>query len=149
MVTACAVHASARAVSVEYLVLNLGRLELLYTNESKFVDQIWLAGCPLPDELDQPDSPVQRLHSSLFPTRSRRPTPAASASSLPAAGSQEQEELRERALDVWAELGRRATVPEVEEFFRPYAPYRGLAGTFALGEYHKLVAKSPPLRIAA
>jgi len=48
-----------------------------------------------------------------------------------------------------AELGRRATVPEVEEFFRPYAPYRGLAGTFALREYHKLVATGPPLRIAA
>ena len=46
-------------------------------------------------------------------------------------------------------LGRRATVPEVEEFFRPYAPYRGLAGTFVLREYHKLVAAGPPLRIAA
>jgi 3-methyladenine DNA glycosylase/8-oxoguanine DNA glycosylase len=46
-------------------------------------------------------------------------------------------------------LGRRATVPEVEEFFRPYAPYRGLAGTFILREYHKLVAAGPPLRIAA
>jgi 3-methyladenine DNA glycosylase/8-oxoguanine DNA glycosylase len=31
-----------------------------------------------------------------------------------------------------AELGRRATVEEVAEFFAPYAPYRGLAGTFAL-----------------
>ncbi len=48
-----------------------------------------------------------------------------------------------------AGLGRRATVAEVEEFFRPYAPYRGLAGTFALREYHKLVAAGPPLRIVA
>ncbi len=48
-----------------------------------------------------------------------------------------------------ADLGRRATVTEVEEFFRPYAPYRGLAGSFALSEYHKLVAAGPPLRIAA
>lgn len=48
-----------------------------------------------------------------------------------------------------ADLGRRATVDEVEEFFRPYAPYRGLAGTYALREYHKLVASGPPLRIAA
>ena len=47
-----------------------------------------------------------------------------------------------------ADLGRRATVPEVEEFFRPYAPYRGLAGTFALREYHKLVVSGPPLRVA-
>jgi len=31
-----------------------------------------------------------------------------------------------------ARLGRRATVPEVEEFFAPYAPWRGLAGSFAL-----------------
>ena len=48
-----------------------------------------------------------------------------------------------------ANLGRRATVPEVEEFFRPYAPFRGLAGTFVLREYHKLVAAGPPLRVAA
>jgi 3-methyladenine DNA glycosylase/8-oxoguanine DNA glycosylase len=45
--------------------------------------------------------------------------------------------------------GRRATVPEVEEFFAPYAPYRGLAGTFALAAYHGLVASGPPLRLAA
>lgn len=31
-----------------------------------------------------------------------------------------------------AGLGRRATVEEVEEFFAPYAPFRGLAGCFAL-----------------
>ena len=30
-----------------------------------------------------------------------------------------------------AGLGRRATVEEVEEYFAPYAPFRGLAGTFA------------------
>lgn len=31
-----------------------------------------------------------------------------------------------------AGLGRRATIPEVEEWFAPYEPYRGLAGTLAL-----------------
>ena len=35
-----------------------------------------------------------------------------------------------------AGLGRRARVEEVEEFFAPYAPFRGLAGTFALVGYH-------------
>jgi 3-methyladenine DNA glycosylase/8-oxoguanine DNA glycosylase len=32
-----------------------------------------------------------------------------------------------------ARLGRRATVAEVEEFFAPYAPFRGLAGAWAIG----------------
>lgn len=31
-----------------------------------------------------------------------------------------------------AGLGRRATEPEVRDFFAPYAPYEGLAGTYAL-----------------
>jgi 3-methyladenine DNA glycosylase/8-oxoguanine DNA glycosylase len=48
-----------------------------------------------------------------------------------------------------AGLRRRATVEEVEEFFAPYAPYRGLAGSFVLAAYHKLVASGPPLRLAA
>jgi 3-methyladenine DNA glycosylase/8-oxoguanine DNA glycosylase len=48
-----------------------------------------------------------------------------------------------------AGLGRRATIEEVEEFFRPYAPYRGLAGDFVLFAHHKAIAKGPPLRIAA
>ncbi|HEX2436527.1 MAG TPA: hypothetical protein VHI76_07715 [Solirubrobacterales bacterium] len=48
-----------------------------------------------------------------------------------------------------AGLGRRATPDEVEEFFAPYAPYRGLAGTFTLATYHAQVAKGPPLRRAA
>jgi DNA-3-methyladenine glycosylase II len=47
-----------------------------------------------------------------------------------------------------AGLGRRATVEEVEEFFAPYAPFRGLAGTFALNAYHWMVAR-PPVRLAA
>ncbi len=34
-----------------------------------------------------------------------------------------------------ARLGRRATVAEVEEFFAPYAPYRGLAASWAVGLY--------------
>ena len=48
-----------------------------------------------------------------------------------------------------AGLGRRATVEEVEEFFAPYAPYRGVAGSFVLAAFHKLVAAGPPLRLAA
>jgi 3-methyladenine DNA glycosylase/8-oxoguanine DNA glycosylase len=48
-----------------------------------------------------------------------------------------------------ANLGRRATVEEVEEFFAPYEPYRGLAGSFVLAHYHKLVARGRPLRVAA
>jgi DNA-3-methyladenine glycosylase II len=45
--------------------------------------------------------------------------------------------------------GRRATVEEVEEFFAPYEPYRGLAGTFALIGLHKHIAAGKPLRLAA
>ena len=48
-----------------------------------------------------------------------------------------------------AGLGRRATVEEVEEFFAPYEPYRGLAGSFVLAHYHAQVRKGPPLRLAA
>ncbi len=44
-----------------------------------------------------------------------------------------------------AGLGRRATVEEVEEFYAPYAPFRGLAGVFTLNGLHKLVAQGPPL----
>jgi 3-methyladenine DNA glycosylase/8-oxoguanine DNA glycosylase len=47
-----------------------------------------------------------------------------------------------------ADLGRRATVEEVEEFFAPYAPYRALAGAFALVAHHKQVAQGPPLPLA-
>jgi 3-methyladenine DNA glycosylase/8-oxoguanine DNA glycosylase len=48
-----------------------------------------------------------------------------------------------------AGLGRRAAVGEVEEFFAPYAPYRGLAGSLILAAYHKQIAAGPPLRLAA
>jgi 3-methyladenine DNA glycosylase/8-oxoguanine DNA glycosylase len=48
-----------------------------------------------------------------------------------------------------AGLRRRATVEEVEEFFAPYAPYRGLAGEFVLANHHHAVAGAPPLRHAA
>jgi 3-methyladenine DNA glycosylase/8-oxoguanine DNA glycosylase len=46
-------------------------------------------------------------------------------------------------------MGRRATVEEVEEYFAPYAPYRGLAGAFALARWHGSVAQGPPLELAA
>lgn len=35
-----------------------------------------------------------------------------------------------------ARLGRRATVEEVEEFFAPYAPFRGLAATWSMSAVH-------------
>lgn len=47
------------------------------------------------------------------------------------------------------ELGRRATVAEVEEFFAPYEPFRGLAGALALAGLYRRVAEGPPLRLAA
>ncbi len=48
-------------------------------------------------------------------------------------------------------LGRRATVEEVEEFFAPYEPFRGLAGSFAAGYWAKQMGAGPPaaLRPAA
>ena len=48
-----------------------------------------------------------------------------------------------------AGLGRRATVEEVEEFFRPYAPFRGVAADLILATHYKAVASGPPLRMAA
>lgn len=45
--------------------------------------------------------------------------------------------------------GRRATVPEVEEFYAPYEPYRGLVGALTLAGLHRLVSQGPPLRLAA
>jgi DNA-3-methyladenine glycosylase II len=45
--------------------------------------------------------------------------------------------------------GRRATVPEVEEFYAPYAPYRGIVGALTLAGLHKFVSQGPPLRLAA
>ena len=54
-----------------------------------------------------------------------------------------------KLVGVLAGLGRRATVEEVEEYFAPYAPYRGLAGSFALARWHGAVAAGPPLRLAA
>jgi len=48
-----------------------------------------------------------------------------------------------------AGLGRRATVPEVEEFYAPYEPYRGLVGSLTLAGLHRLVAEGPRLPLAA
>jgi DNA-3-methyladenine glycosylase II len=48
-----------------------------------------------------------------------------------------------------AGLGRRATVAEVEKFYAPYEPYRGLVGTLTLAGLHRLVAQGPPLPLAA
>jgi 3-methyladenine DNA glycosylase/8-oxoguanine DNA glycosylase len=43
-----------------------------------------------------------------------------------------------------AGLGRRATVEEVEEYFAPYAPFRGLAGRFALAAHGRAMGAGPP-----
>ena len=48
-----------------------------------------------------------------------------------------------------ANLGRRATVPEVEEFYAPYEPYRGLVGSLTLAGLHRMVSDGPRLRLAA
>jgi DNA-3-methyladenine glycosylase II len=48
-----------------------------------------------------------------------------------------------------AGAGRRATVAEVEEFYAPYEPFRGLVGALTLAGLHRLVAQGPPLRLAA
>ena len=45
--------------------------------------------------------------------------------------------------------GRRATIPEVEEFYAPYQPYRGLVGALTLSGLYKLVPQGSPLRLAA
>jgi DNA-3-methyladenine glycosylase II len=47
-----------------------------------------------------------------------------------------------------ANLGRRATVPEVEEFYAPYEPYRGLVGAMTLAGLHRMVSEGPRLRLA-
>ncbi len=44
--------------------------------------------------------------------------------------------------------GRRATIPEVEEFYAPYEPYRGLVGALTLSGLHRLVSQGPPMRLA-
>jgi len=48
-----------------------------------------------------------------------------------------------------ANLGRRATVPEVEEFYAPYEPYRGLVGAITLAGLHRMVSDGPRLPLAA
>ena len=45
-----------------------------------------------------------------------------------------------------AGLGRRATVAEIEEFYAPYAPYRGIAGLLTLSGLRHTVAQGAPLR---
>ncbi|MDX6589368.1 MAG: DNA-3-methyladenine glycosylase [Solirubrobacterales bacterium] len=48
-----------------------------------------------------------------------------------------------------AGLDRRATIAEVEEFYAPYDPYRGLVGALTLAGMYRLVAQGRPLRLAA
>jgi len=45
--------------------------------------------------------------------------------------------------------GRRATIPEVEEFYAPYEPYRGLVGALTLSGLYRQVSQGPPMRLAA
>jgi 3-methyladenine DNA glycosylase/8-oxoguanine DNA glycosylase len=48
-----------------------------------------------------------------------------------------------------AGMDRRATIAEVEEFYAPYEPYRGLVGALTLAGMYRLVAHGRPLRLAA
>lgn len=48
-----------------------------------------------------------------------------------------------------AGFGRRATTDEIEDFFAPYAPWRGLAAAFALTGHYRAVVEGPPLRAVA
>ncbi|HTR76282.1 MAG TPA: hypothetical protein VMH33_13590 [Solirubrobacterales bacterium] len=48
-----------------------------------------------------------------------------------------------------AGLRRRATVAEVEEFYAPYEPYRGLVGSLTLAGLYRAVAAGRPLPLAA
>ena len=43
-----------------------------------------------------------------------------------------------------AGLGRRATEAEVREFFEPYAPFQGLAGTYVIAGRRALLRDTPP-----
>lgn len=45
--------------------------------------------------------------------------------------------------------GRRATIPEVEDFYAPYEPYRGLVGALTLAGLYRFVGHGRPLRLAA
>jgi 3-methyladenine DNA glycosylase/8-oxoguanine DNA glycosylase len=47
-----------------------------------------------------------------------------------------------------AGLGRRATVAEVEEFYAPYAPYRGLVGSLTLAGLSRMAKDRGPLPLA-
>jgi 3-methyladenine DNA glycosylase/8-oxoguanine DNA glycosylase len=44
-----------------------------------------------------------------------------------------------KLVGVLARLGRRATPAEVEEFYAPYAPFRGWAGVFSLSNYSSAI----------
>jgi len=48
-----------------------------------------------------------------------------------------------------AGLGRRATIAEVEAFYSPYEPFRGLVGSLTLAGLYRSVARGRPLRLAA
>jgi 3-methyladenine DNA glycosylase/8-oxoguanine DNA glycosylase len=48
-----------------------------------------------------------------------------------------------------AGLGRRATIAEVEEFYAPYEPFRGLVGVLTIAGLHRRLGQGPPLRSAA
>jgi 3-methyladenine DNA glycosylase/8-oxoguanine DNA glycosylase len=53
-----------------------------------------------------------------------------------------------KLVGVLAGLGRRATIPEVEEFYAPYAPYRGLVGTLTLSGHYRSVLAAGPMKLS-
>jgi 3-methyladenine DNA glycosylase/8-oxoguanine DNA glycosylase len=53
-----------------------------------------------------------------------------------------------KLVGVIAGLGRRATVPEVEEFYARFEPFRGLAGVFSLSHYGWAISAARGLPLA-
>jgi 3-methyladenine DNA glycosylase/8-oxoguanine DNA glycosylase len=53
-----------------------------------------------------------------------------------------------KLVGVLAGLGRRATIPEVERFYAPYVPYRGLVGTLTLSGHYRAVLAAGPMRLS-
>jgi 3-methyladenine DNA glycosylase/8-oxoguanine DNA glycosylase len=53
-----------------------------------------------------------------------------------------------KLIGVIGRLGRRATVEEVERFYAPYEPFRGLAGAFSLSHYSSALSLAHGLPLA-
>jgi 3-methyladenine DNA glycosylase/8-oxoguanine DNA glycosylase len=138
-VPAAAVIAGRAPAELESTDLSGGRSTAL----RRVAHEVALRGCPLPDPAS--DRRLQRIPGiGPWTVQCLGLYGRGDLDSLPA-GDLGYVKLVGRLLG----HGRRATVEEVEDFYAPYAPYRGLAGELTLRGLHKEVAKGPPLRIAA